>query len=206
MTDLELEFRPARPEDAPAAVPLLYSSGPAAMEYVLGREASRSPMQFMEYAFRDGAGETGYRNHTVVTHAGQIVGAGACFSGENAFPFLISAIRQLLTFYGPLRGIAVIRRGLEFEHLVKPPSRSMHYIGHLGVPEIWQGRGVGRRMIEHFLEIGRRRNRSKAVLDVSVENPRALALYEQIGFRTTEELISTLPGVPDHRRMELSLS
>ena len=51
--------------------------------------------------------------------------------------------------------------------------------------------------------------RTRAALDVSVENPRAQALYERLDFEVTEECMSKLENstarVPDHRRMEIAL-
>ncbi|MCA9026268.1 MAG: GNAT family N-acetyltransferase [Planctomycetaceae bacterium] len=202
---MELEFRPARPSDTDAAVPLIYSSGPAAFDYVFANPTAQSTQEFLKYVFPDGAGEHGYRIHTVVVHDGRVVGVGACYTGENSLSMMISAIRQIGAFYGLRYTPRVIRRGLKIEQLIQPPRGMMNYIGHLGVVPEYQGRGIGRRLIEHFLDIGRRAGRSKAALDVSVENPRAQALYERIGFQAVQECISTLPNVPDHRRMEMPL-
>ncbi len=202
---MELEFRPARQLDAETAVPLIYSSGPAAFDDVFADDKRGSALDFLLDAFREGAGEFGCQNHTVVTHHGQIVGVGACYSGETSFSYMLTAIRQIWSFYGLMRAQRVIRRGLKLEQQIKPPQGSMNYIGHLGVPVEWQGRGIGRRLVEYFLDVGRQANRPIAVLDVSVENPRAQALYEQIGFQAVAECISTLPNVPDHRRLEMIL-
>lgn len=202
---MEIELRCARPADADAAVPLIYSSGPAAFDFVFSRSAATQSLDFLGYAFRDGSGEFGYRNHTVVTHRGRVIGVGACYSGEGLFPNTISAIRQIAMFYGVVGSAHVIRNGLKIEQLIGPPKGRMNYIGHLGISHEWRGRGIGRRLIEHFLDIGRRAHRPKAVLDVSVENPRAQMLYERIGFKTVAECFSTLPNVPDHRRMEMPL-
>ena len=202
---MDLEFRPARSDDASTAVPLIYSSGPAVLEYVFTEAARTTAVDFLDFGFRDGAGEIGYRNHTAVIHEEQVVGVGACFSGDSSFPFLLSGLRQVWSHYGMLRAPLVIRRALKMEGLIKPPRGTMHYIGHLGVPREWRGRGIGRRLVEHFLDLGRRAQRPVAVLDVSVENQMAQSLYEKIGFQVSEELTSTLPGVPDHRRMEMPL-
>ncbi|NUM47588.1 MAG: GNAT family N-acetyltransferase, partial [Anaerolineales bacterium] len=89
------------------------------------------------------------------------------------------------------------------------PKGAIHYIAHLGVAPEWQSKGIGGRLIEHFLEGGKKLGRTTAALDVSVVNPRAQRLYERLGFVVKHERVSTLKNefgtVPNHRRMERAL-
>ena len=202
---MELEFRPAQPDDAPEAVPLIYSSGPAVFDFVFADDKRGSAEEFLRFAFRDRAGEFGCDTHSIVTNNGQIVGAGACFSGESSFEFMTTAIRQISTFYGPVRSLRVIKRGLQVERLIKPPEKKISCVAHLGVVAECQGHGIGSMLVDRFLVTARQANHHKAVLDVSTENPRAESLYAQLGFRTVRDCLSSLPGVPDHRRMQIDL-
>jgi ribosomal protein S18 acetylase RimI-like enzyme len=72
-----------------------------------------------------------------------------------------------------------------------------------------RGQGIGARMIHHLMQSGRRRDLAEAVLDVSVENARAEALYRRLGFATVEERASDLRSrfgrLMSHRRMRLAL-
>lgn len=200
-----LTFRPAEALDVAAAVPLIYSSGPAAFEYVFcsGGTAAEA---FLRAAFVQGAGEFGYRNHTVAVADGQVVGIGAAFSGDSMMPFTIAAARQIFSFYGPVGAAGPIRRGLQVESVVQQPRGEMHYIAHLGVAPEWRSHGVGAQLIAHFLEEGARLGRPTAALDVASTNPRAQALYERLGFAVTGTRRSTLRNesatVPDHHRMQ----
>lgn len=81
---MNLHFRPATLADTEAAIPLIYSSGPAAFDYVFKHPVRGNALDFLRHAFADGAGEFGYRNHTVVEVDGKLVGVGACFSGREA--------------------------------------------------------------------------------------------------------------------------
>lgn len=217
----DFTIRAARATDSEAAVPLIYSSGPAAFDYVFSRSDSASPtssgappdgapLEFLHRAFMDGSGEFGYRTHWIAQVASRIVGVGAGYSGADALAFTLAAARQIVAHYGLLAGIGVIRRGLAVERVVPPPmSRSLFYIGHLGIAADLRGGGFGGLLIEHLLQRGREAGFRQVALDVSCANPRAQSLYERIGFRVAAEHRSTLSNrfasVPDHRRMTMAL-
>ena len=57
------------------------------------------------------------------------------------------------------------------------------HIGNLAVRPDRQGEGLGRSLLEHILEEGRRRALVFATLEVRPSNVRARELYESFGFR-----------------------
>jgi ribosomal protein S18 acetylase RimI-like enzyme len=203
MSDETIQFREARPGDAGEAVPLIYSSGPAAFDFVFSRKAEQS-LEFLRFAFLDGAGEMGYKNHIVGEQNGKVIAVGAAFDGSSGFPFFLSAARQIISFYG-FSCLPAMIRGLQVEQMIEPPKGRLHYIAHLGVSPNMQGKGIGSKLIEHLLMLGRKAGRTQAALDVSMINPRAQALYERFGFQVTKHHDSTLQGVPSHNRMERAL-
>ena len=58
MSDETVQFREARPSDVDEAARLIYSSGPTAFDFVFSRKAEQS-LEFLCFAFLDGAGEMG---------------------------------------------------------------------------------------------------------------------------------------------------
>jgi ribosomal protein S18 acetylase RimI-like enzyme len=201
-------FRRARAADAQAAIPLILSSGPEAFNYVFAMPG-RTPGDFLRHAFSQGSGQFGFRNHVVGEIGGQVVAAGAGWSSASNVGFLLAAVGQFFPFFGVLGAPPVIVRGLRTEAVVRPPAAGEFYIGHLGVAPDRRGQGIGEALIAHLLAIGAETGRRRAVLDVSVENPRAQALYSRLGFRVTAERPSTLRRaagyVPSHRRMERAM-
>lgn len=141
---------------------------------------------------------------------GKVVAAGAAWSGHSNLAFTLAAARQIPRCYGPMAGLAVMARGLRAEAVIRPPDRATWYVAHLGVAADCRGRGIGAALVNALLAAGRDNGRAVAALDVAVTNPRAQALYEQLGFVVAKECRSRLVrgdlSVPDHRRMELSLS
>lgn len=172
-----------------------------------GRAAA---LDFLRSAFLDGAGEFGFRNHLVGTLDGTVVAAGAAWSGHSHLSFTLTATRQIPRCYGLVAGLAVMARGLRVETVIRPPDRATCYVAHLGVAADCRGRGIGAALVRELLATGRSKGCKVAALDVAVTNPRALALYERIGFKVVKECRSSLARggwkVPDHLRMELPLT
>lgn len=205
---MTLLFRAAEVADADAAVPLILSSGPDSFHYVFSPHGGPGAAAFLRAAFVDGAGEFGYRNHTVAVADGRVAGIGKSYSGANTLAYTTAAARQIVRCYGRYAP-GVMLRGLRTEAVVRPPARDEWTIVHLGVAPEFRSRGVGRALVEELLRQGRAAGLKKAVLDVSVLNPRAQALYERLGFTVAAERPSTLRNavsfVPDHRRMSRAL-
>jgi len=205
-----LTFRRAQPADADAAVPLIYSSGPAAFDFVFSHARQGTPLDYLRRAYLDGSGEFGWRNHVVMCLDGRLAGIGAGYTGRTALPFMLAAAGQIFGQYGLLSAPGVIVRGLRVEAVIPPPTRSDQlYLAHLGVRPELRGQGLGSQLMAHLLERGREAGLRQAALDVSVENPRAQALYERWGFKVVRQRASRLSNhfaaVPGHRRMECSL-
>lgn len=79
---MTLHFRPARSDDAEAAVPLIYSSGPAAFDYVFGGTPKGTAQDFLHKAFVSGAGQFGYRQHSVGEQDGRVVAVGTALKAR----------------------------------------------------------------------------------------------------------------------------
>jgi len=205
---MDVQFRQGQPGDVEAAVPLIYSSGPAAFEYVFGDAKRGMAQDFLAHGFPKGGGEFGYRGHVVGVVDGKVIATGTAFSSDNAFSYFIAAATQIIGFYG-VGSVSIIRRGLSIEQLFELPKKGEHYIGHIGVSPELRSHGIGAKLMNHLIEQGQALGRTTAILDVSVENPRAEALYERLGFRVTRELIANHTNqygtVVNHRRMALTL-
>jgi ribosomal protein S18 acetylase RimI-like enzyme len=203
---MSIILRPAQATDVSAAIPLIYSSGPLAFDYAFAHKTKGTAQQFLQSAFVDGEGEFGYKNHTVVTHEGKVVGIGTGFTDSSGLAFTLAAARQIFSFYGPIEAWGIIRRGLQVEGVIHPPSDKEQYIAHLGVLPEWQSKGIGAQLIEYFIAEAMAKGLKVASLDVSVINPRAQALYERMGFAVKTERQSLLKNeygqVVNHRRME----
>jgi ribosomal protein S18 acetylase RimI-like enzyme len=203
---LQVRFRAAAPEDATVAVPLIYSSGPAAFDYVFAAGEGRDALSFLQHCYVDGAGEFGWRNHWVGIAEERVVAVGAGYGADTQWKFMLAAARQILAHYGLRHASAVIARGLRVESVIRPPEGDMLYLAHLAVVPELRGHGVGRALLDQLVGVAREAGRRRVALDVAASNPRAEALYRRTGFEVVSERRSRLARahmrVPDHRRME----
>jgi ribosomal protein S18 acetylase RimI-like enzyme len=204
---VEVTFRASRAGDAAASAPLAHASGPDSFDYVFGG-AHGSALDFLRHALAREAGEFGFGVHVVGEQDGRIVASGGGWLGGSA-AFARATLRSIVGAVPVLSLPAMWRRGAQAVSVMPDPVAGEFYIGHLGVDPALRGRGIGAQMVRHFLAAAGRSGASRAVLDVSVENPRAQALYEKLGFvvmATRESHFANEFGrIPGHRRMVRAL-
>jgi ribosomal protein S18 acetylase RimI-like enzyme len=207
---MRVTIRPAQPGDVALAAPLILSAGPAAFNFVFSHRTRMDAEGFIAHAFKSDRGEFSWRYHRVAELNGEVVGTAVGYTGTMARQFLWPAVGHILHCYGLAGAARVIRRGLQIEKIIVPPSRAdMFYIGNVAVQPTLRGRGIGQQIMEYMHEEGRRLKATVCALDVSAENPRAEALYARMGYRVVKENPSRLANaagrVADHRRMEFEL-
>ena len=200
-----IEIRPSQPSDVAAVAPFIYSSGPYSFNYVLASDQA-GVLPFVRYAFAQKSGELRYENHVTVLRDGDIVGCGAALAPHQSLLQTFHGVRHVVRHCGIAASAGIIRRGLAFEQVVRPPKGELWIVAHLGVAPECRGQGIGVQLIEHLIDLIRGRGGKRVGLDVALINPRAEALYQRIGFEVTGNTKSTLSNafgtVPDFHRME----
>jgi len=197
----DVTIRRAEAKDAAQAAPLIYSSGPAAFDYLLQRD-DRNPVDFLRYCFARGNALFGHRHHAVAVRDNEVVGTIAFYTKKDLLRINLYTAIDMLAFYGPIAGTKVVLRGLHMERYVRPPINARLYLAHIGVNPSLRGQGIGSAMIDFALGHHPQGRNYVSSLDVALTNPRAQALYERLGFRVIEERPAPAPSVPGHRYME----
>jgi ribosomal protein S18 acetylase RimI-like enzyme len=206
---MEVETRPASPDDVDAAVPLIYCSGEHEYDYAFATRR-HTASEFIRAAFLGGSRSDSYRGfHVVVVH-GKVVGIGSFVGGGdltigNTLRFLWDALR----LYGLREFWGVLRRGLRLQAVMPPPGRDELFIQKVGVSPEMRGRGLGTALISERIAAAREKGFRRCVLDVAATNPGAQRLYERMGFEVTGERRLRMDDagtkVPPQRRMTLEL-
>ena len=93
--------------------------------------------------------------------------------------FLNPSFKNLTAHYGFWRALA---KGIAL-HLLqyKPKPEELHIEG-IAVVDFARGKGIGTKLLEAFLHFAQTQNFKKTTLEVIDTNPRALQLYERLGF------------------------
>lgn len=84
-----------------------------------------------------------------------------------------------------------------------PMERNAIELTYIGVAASAQGKGLGRTLLEKFVEESRAKGYHSVVLSVEAENKSAIALYEKFGFKISR---SFSEGRYQRHRMELTLA
>jgi len=204
-----INFRRCTAEDVTVAVPLIYSSGPAAFNYVFCTQHANEAQDFLRDAFIAGDSEFGYKQHYAMVLDGKVVGIGGIKTAAQSLSFSFAAFKAIWRFYGFKRTWGVVLRGLRTEAVICPPKSGVGMIYELGVAPEHRNKGLGRQLIAYLLDQIKRQNLPIAALDVAVSNPKAQRLYERLGFiakkQRSGKLTSAFGEVVDHIYMELPL-
>jgi len=205
---MNVNIRQARPDDAQMVIPMIYSSGPHEFDYVFSA-GDKLIDDYLLFAFPTPWGGQSHRVFTVATSNNEVVGVSAFYSGGDGLRLNLGNFWNILRFYGPRHLLQVVRRGLQMEAIIPPPSANAGFISQIGVKDEFRGHGIGTLLIQHLVERTQAMGLQKCELDVAVSNPRAQGLYERLGFKVVKENPWPHPDskihVPGQRRMELVL-
>jgi ribosomal protein S18 acetylase RimI-like enzyme len=201
-----LTFRPATPDDAPFAAPLLYDIARRDVDALFtGLVAGSSPLDIVEKFYRAPGGMFSWRNTELALHEGLPVGLITAYgvaSKMGSSAWLVRAAGQMGV--GALmllawRGVVVARARQHNQH-------NSWFIAFVGVDPQRQSLGIGSSLIERSVQRARASGCSCVELDVDVDNPRAQGLYERLGFHILHaEHRTTSTIMVESRRMTMQL-
>lgn len=189
---MTITIRAAQINDTTPAINYIFSSGPAAFDYVFQQSKS-----FLQESFSRGRSQFGFQNHHVAILNEQVVASIACFDRNEAQSMEIGCILDMLKFYRWRFPFAAFR-GLRFECIVPKPVKQSLYIAHLGVAEQCRGQGVGKQLIYWAINKAQVQGYQSVSLDVAKSNPLAEKLYLSLGFKQIAYRKSSIAGISDH--------
>lgn len=173
-------FRPCTPADQYDVVPLIYRSGPHTFDFVFSIDYAGQAQDFLHYAYQCDQGQFSHSAHTAITSDNKVVGSGCLSLHDTMAHNMWYNLKQIVAFYGVVKSLKVLRRGLKVERIIPPPSAEVAYISNLAVAK--SGCGWGSQLIEHFTHQAHSAGVNILALDVADSNHHARRLYERLGF------------------------
>jgi ribosomal protein S18 acetylase RimI-like enzyme len=201
-----LRFRPARPEDAAAVVPLMYESSRALLDYNFGFPDA-DPQGFLARDFARGDGIFGWRHQFVaVDEHDAVVGTVTAYPSRLLGRLSRQTVRSVLAHFGLRRGVVVAWRSLHMKPLFIAPRADSVFIANACVAATRRGGGIFPQLLAHALAAAREPASTCAELDVSFTNERAQRLYERTGWKVMGERPYRGPrALVGFRRMQRAL-
>ena len=158
ITQTEITFRKATPEDARIVAPLIYETFPRAATFLIGLSSEEQARQILEKLFV----EKGHRLNYEVT------GAMVTYPGRD-YNALDRKLNNLVQKQYRFRGkVALLIRAWP-TLLINDIAKDEYLLGHLAVRNRYRGKGVGTAMLAHVEDRAREAGFSKVALKVAIE-------------------------------------
>ncbi|MEF3304989.1 GNAT family N-acetyltransferase [Paenibacillus sp. GYB003] len=184
-------IRPAIPEDAGEAIPLLFSAVGDIAYSLAGTNDREEAMRILTGFFRQRGNRISFENVVVSERDGQIAGIVVAYDGGRADEL-----------DAPLVTHARALTGRDDYTIAKETRPGEYYLDSIAVNDAFQGQGIGKSLMRAFEEKGGAEGHSRLALIVEEDNDRAYALYRKMGYREDGRLTV---GGSSYRRMVKSI-
>ncbi len=191
-----LSLRPATPEDAEAAAPLIYSTMGTLGDYLFGRPGPEGTIRVLASLFREPGHILSYQYSTLAEAEGTIAGIAQEIPEAELSKATLGLVRSIIKVCGWKAAAGLAWRGfpLAFEGDAEPGEL---YVNTLAVGSAFRKRGIGRALLEDAERRARSLNIPTCSLSVMLHNTEAFIFYQRVGYRIDRKVISKLraPGV-----------
>lgn len=182
-----LTIRPARPQDAPAACRLIYSTGPGSFDLAFG--STDRAISAIARLFIKTANLTSYRYTRVAEFKNRVVGILIIYDGDIERQIKITTGLNLISILGPLYILFHLTILLRQNILNQGPLPHEMYIADIAVEPGYQGKGIGKLLMKKAEDTALKKGCTAVSLNVRRDNLSAIKFYARLGYRCTQEWI-----------------
>jgi ribosomal protein S18 acetylase RimI-like enzyme len=192
-----VELRPATPEIAPVASRLLYlTMGPLA-DYWMGVDDSQIAHAILARLFRARANLFSYEFAEYAQVSGEPAGLVLSYASRTMKALEVRTLLQFIAVTGPITSVRMVVRSFPLQSIAEA-GPDEYFLAHLGVLPEFEGRGLGRQLLQRAVDKARELRLGRITLTVDADNARAISLYARAGFSIT----STIDLEPLRRRFQ----
>lgn len=184
MPDPGITLRPACPDDAAQAAPLIYAAAPALFRLLFGPTAGEA-VRFFARLFALPQNPFSYQQATIAECEGIVTGLAIAAPvaerrrlGRRMF-YLVPRLR------GTWASLRTLPDGLALMRGDIPSPPDAYYLSILSVREERRGQGVGTLLLDTVIRQAQNAGCTATVLHVETDNTDALRFYARAGFRET---------------------
>ncbi|WP_052723634.1 GNAT family N-acetyltransferase [Paenibacillus wulumuqiensis] len=182
-------IRKAQPNDAADVIPLIYSAIGDIAYALTGTDNTEQAFEAMEHFFRSRGNRLSYENIMVAELEGQLAGFLLSYHGKDISRLDAPIIQRLQQL------------GQSADDVIPEAHPDEYYLDSIAVHPSFQGQGIGSRLIACFEQLASQQGYSRLLLIVDVDNDKAKALYERLGY--TEDGTIHIRGHAYHRMIRL---
>ncbi len=203
----EVVIRPAKPtDDARRVAKFLFSSGPDVLSYSLAPQRDEgTAMAVMAAGFVAADGAFSHKHVMVAELDGVVVGAVALFPAKDKNTIFARTAKPVLKALPARDWPTLAMRGVRIAPFGDGIPEDVLYLSQIGVDATARSKGIGSKLLDAVFSHAKSLGLSRVALHVSIDNPRAEALYARHGFRAMgvvgERSLSDKEGIPMQRVM-----
>ena len=152
-------------------MPLIYSAGPEAFDFVFKYPGLCNAEDFLQAAFQRRSGQFSFVHHTVAEVQGEVVATMLNYDSQLLTAMHWRTVTSVLSFF-KWRTAKVAKQGAVIEKIMPAPASGVLMVANLAVAAKTQGLGLGSRLIVHAKQQALAKNHRGLALDVSIEKPK----------------------------------
>jgi ribosomal protein S18 acetylase RimI-like enzyme len=189
-------IRPAGPTDSDLVSRLIYLTMGIEADWLFGYRKERSTLQVLQSLFLHRNNRMGINLTYLAEYTGQACGLLLAFPGK-----LLSRLNWMtgwhfLQAFGPVGIAQLIWKQSAYGDLIETEVDEF-YISNLAVLPEFQGKGIGRLMMEYAEKLAFESGLNKCSLIVALGHEKACKMYERLGYRIIQTYINHHPKVSE---------
>ena len=185
--ETQLTERAARPDDAIAAVDLIYLPMGRLADYLFGDDKAEQAKDALRRLFVREENRFSYRYADIVEKDGEVAGLLLSYPARELSNLAIPTGREMREVLGAAGMARMIRRSVPFMRH-KECAADEYYVFTVAVRPDMQSHGLGKHLLAIAQRKGIEANLSKCSLGVTLDNHRAVRFYSRMGFQIVQSV------------------
>jgi ribosomal protein S18 acetylase RimI-like enzyme len=186
-----ITLRPATPEDAAAAAPLIYSTMGTLGDFLFGQPSPEGTIRVLAALFREPGHILSHQFSTLAEAEGTIAGIAQEIPEADLSKATLRLPWAFTKCFGWRAAIGLAWRGFPLAFEGDAEAGEL-YVNTLAVASAYRKRGIGRALLEDAERRARDLNIPACSLSVMLHNTEAFNFYQRVGFRIDRKVISKL--------------